>query len=132
MLIITALAATALTMLSIMLALKVISIRRREKISVGDGGNDELLRAIRAQSNLLEYAPLMLILLACAEINGVHWLVLLPLAALFVAGRVLHPAGIKSASSPGSARVMGMQLTLVSMLCLCIVNVIWVVWLLAT
>jgi len=132
MLYITALTAAALSMLCVMLAFKVIGIRRREKISVGDGGNDELLRAMRAQANLLEYAPLTLILLACAELNGVHWIILALLAVALVAGRVLHPAGIKNVNSPFKARVLGMQLTLLSMLALCVINVVWVVWLLAT
>lgn len=132
MLYVTALTASALTVLSVMLALKVIGIRRRDKISVGDGGNDELLRAMRAQANLLEYAPLTLILLACAEYNGVHWVILALLALAFLAGRLLHPAGIKDAKAPGKARVVGMILTLNVMLGLCIVNVVWVVWLLAT
>jgi len=132
MLYITALTAAALSLLCVMLALKVIGIRRRDKISVGDGGSDELLRAMRAQANLLEYAPLTLILMACAEINGVHWIILALLAIAFIAGRVLHPAGIKEASAPGKARVLGMILTLNVMLALCVINIVWVVWLLAT
>jgi len=132
MLYITALTAAALSLLCVMLALKVIGIRRRDKISVGDGGNEELLRAMRAQANLLEYAPLTLILLACAEINGVHWIILALISMAFVAGRILHPAGIKDAKAPGKARVMGMILTLNAMLALCVVNVVWVVWILAT
>jgi len=132
MLNITALTAAALSLLCVLLAFKVITIRRRDKISVGDGGSDELLRAMRAQANLLEYAPLTLILLACAELNGVHWIILALIALVFVAGRVLHPAGIRDAQSPGKARVMGMVLTLNAMLALCIVNVAWVLWTLIT
>jgi len=132
MLYITAISAAVLACLNVMLSLKVIGIRRRDKISVGDGGNEELLRAMRAQANLLEYAPLTLVLLACAEINGVHRLLIGLLALVFIAGRILHPAGIRSAESPGSARVLGMQLTLMSTLALCVVNVLWVVWRLAT
>jgi len=132
MLYVTTLAATVLSMLSVLLSLKVIGIRRREKISVGDGGNDELLRAMRAQANLLEYTPLTLILLACAEFNGVHWIIVALLAMAFIAGRILHPVGIKDAKAPGKARVVGMLLTLNAMLALCVVNLVWVVWLLAT
>jgi len=132
MLYITAITAAALALLCVMLAFKVIGIRRRDKISVGDGGSDELLRAMRAQANLLEYAPLTLILFACAELNGVHWAILAILAVAFIAGRLLHPAGIKDANSPGKARVLGMILTLNVMLALCVVNIVWVVWILAT
>lgn len=132
MLYITTLTTAALSLLCVMLALKVIGIRRRDKISVGDGGSDELLRAMRAQANLLEYAPLTLILLACAELNGVHWIILALLAMAFVVGRILHPAGIKDANAPGKARVLGMILTLNVMLALSVINIVWVVWRLAT
>lgn len=130
MLYITALSATILGVLNVMLALKVVAIRRSEKISVGDGGNESLLRAMRAQANLLEYAPMTLILLGCAEINGAPRILLGLVAIAFVAGRLLHPAGIRDQASPGSARVLGTQLTLVSLLTLCAINVIWLGWLL--
>lgn len=130
MLYITALSAAILSALCVMLSLKVVAIRRSEKISVGDGGNESLLRAMRAQANLLEYAPLALIMLACAEVNGVPRLLLAVVAIAFIAGRILHPAGLRDASSPGTARVLGMQLTLVSMLVLCVINVLWLGWLL--
>jgi len=130
MLYVTALSAAILGALCVMLSLKVVAIRRSEKISVGDGGNESLLRATRAQANLLEYAPLALIMLGCAEINGVPRFLLGLVAIAFIAGRVLHPVGLRDASSPMSARVMGMQLTLVSMLSLCVINVLWLGWLL--
>lgn len=132
MLYITGLSAAILATLNVMLSLKVVGIRRKEKISVGDGGNEMLLRAQRAQGNLLEYAPLALILLACAEINGVNRFLLALLALAFVAGRIMHPVGIRDAQAPFKMRVMGMQLTLVSMLALAVVNVLWLAWLLIT
>jgi len=99
MLYITALTAAILGALCVMLSLKVVAIRRRDKILVGEGDNEELLRAVRAQGNLLEYAPIGLILLACAEVNGVPRLLLGLLAIAFVAGRVLHPVGIRDSNS---------------------------------
>lgn len=131
MLYITALTAAILSVLCVMLSLKVVGIRRKEKISVGDGGSDALLRATRAQGNLLEYTPITLIMLGCAEINGVPRLLLALVALAFVAGRVLHPAGLKD-NSNFSARVLGMQLTLVAMLALAAINILWLVWLLVT
>lgn len=132
MLYITSLSAAVLGVLCVILSLKVVAIRRKEKISVGDGGNESLLRAMRSQANLLEYAPIALILIGCAELNGVpRWLLGL-VAIAFVAGRVLHPAGLRDVDAPFSARVLGMQLTLVSMLVLCALNVLWLGWLLVT
>jgi len=132
MLYITGLSAAILGALNVMLSLKVVGIRRKEKISVGDGGNELLLRAQRAQGNLLEYAPMTLILLACAEVNGVHRFLLALLALAFIAGRIMHPVGIRDAQAPFKMRVMGMQLTLLSMLALAAINVVWLVWLAIT
>lgn len=130
MLYITAISAAILGVLNVMLALKVVGIRRTEKISVGDGGNEALLRAMRAQANLLEYAPLALILLGCAEINGAPRLLIGVVAIAFVAGRIMHPAGIRDKTSPFKARVLATQLSLVSLLVLCAINVLWIGWLL--
>ena len=129
MLVVTALTASALGLLTIVLSFRVIGLRRSQKVSVGDGDNEELLRAIRSHSNLLEYAPLTLILLGAAEINGVSSWLLGAIAVAFVAGRALHPTGMSKAGS-GRNRVLGMQLTLTSIIALCLVNVVWVVYLL--
>ena len=132
MLYITALSAAALSVLAVMLSLGVVKIRQREKIGVGDGGNDELLRAIRSQANLLEYAPLGLILIACAEGNGFSRIVLGLVALVFIAGRILHPVGLRDAKGGGPMRVLSMQLTLTSMLALAAINILWVFWLVIT
>jgi uncharacterized membrane protein YecN with MAPEG domain len=128
-LVITTLSAVYLSVLGIMLSFRVIRIRRKEKIAVGDGGNEELMRAMRAQANLLEYSPLALILMACAEFNGVPLLVVAVLALLFVMGRTIHPAGMMGTSA-FSARVRGMQMTILSMIGLSVVNVAWLLYLL--
>lgn len=114
-----------------MLSLKVVRLRHSEKVSVGDGGSQELQRAVRAHANLTEYAPLGLILIACAEYNGVPRLLLAIVALLFVAGRVMHPAGMQTGGS-FSARVNGMRLTLVAMLALVAINILWLLWRLIT
>lgn len=132
MLYITALSAAILAMLGVLLTFKIVRIRRKEKISVGDGGNESLLRAIRAHSNLLEYAPIALILLGCAELNGVSRWLLAIIAIAFVAGRILHPVGLKDDTSSMASRVLGMQLTLVSIMALSIINILWLGWLLIT
>ena len=124
MLWITALAAAILAFLHVWLSLNVIRLRQSLKVVIGDGGHEELIRAIRAQGNLAEYAPIGLILLACLEWNGAPWWLTAPLALAFVSGRLLHPQGIRSAAAPWRPRVLGMQLTLVSLLALGAANVV--------
>lgn len=124
MLIITSIAASILGALYIRLSLNVIGYRRQYGVSVGDGGEEDLLRAIRAQGNLAEYAPVALILLACLEMNAAPWWLTAALAAAFVVGRVLHPLGMKTANSPMQPRVRGMQLTLYGILALVVANLV--------
>ena len=128
MLIVTAIAASVLGLLYVRLSLVVIGFRRKHGVSVGDGGHEDLLRAIRSQGNLAEYAPIALLLLACLEFNQTPIWITSILAASFVVGRLLHPVGMKSADSPMQPRLRGMQLTLLSLLALCIANLAVVGW----
>lgn len=128
MLIVTAIAASVLGLLYVRLSLNVIGFRRKHGVSVGDGGHEDLLRAIRTQGNLAEYAPIALVLLACLELNQTPIWITSILAASFVVGRLLHPFGMKSSDSPFQPRLRGMQLTLLSLLALCITNLVVVGW----
>lgn len=124
MLIVTAVAASVLGLLLVRLSLVVIGFRRKHGVSVGDGGHDDLHRAIRSQANLAEYAPIALLLVACLELNQTPIWITSILAASFVVGRVLHPLGMKSTGSPLKPRVRGMQLTLLSLLALGVANLV--------
>lgn len=122
MLTVTAIAASVLGLLYLRLSLNVIGFRRKHGVSVGDGGHEDLLRAIRSQANLAEYAPIALLLVACLELNQAPVWITSVLAASFVAGRLLHPIGMKRTDSRLKPRVRGMQLTLLSLLALGIAN----------
>lgn len=124
MLIVTAIAASVLGFLYVRLSLNVIGFRREHGVSVGDGGHEDLLRAIRSQANLAEYAPIALLLVACLELNQAPTWITSVLAASFVVGRLLHPVGMKSSNSPLQPRLRGMQLTLLSLLALGIANLV--------
>lgn len=124
MLVVTAIAASVLGLLYVRLSLVVIGFRRKHDVSVGDGGHDDLLRAIRAQANLAEYAPIALILIACLELNQTPTWITAVLAAAFVVGRILHPIGMKTTKSSLQPRRRGMQLTLISLLALSIANLV--------
>ena len=127
MLIITAIAASILGYLYFRLSFNVILFRRKFGIGLGDGNQEALQRAIRAQANLTEYAPIALILLACLELNNAPWWVTALLATTFVLGRLIHPMGMKDPTSSFGPRVKGMQLTLLSIIGLSIANVTLVV-----
>lgn len=121
---VTALYAGLLGLLFAALAAMVGRVRTRTGISIGDGGNTELLEAIRRHANLAEFLPLILVLMLLAEINGAPrwWLHLLGVALLIA--RVLHSFGIEARQMMLPARVAGAGATMLVLLALC-VTVLW-------
>lgn len=103
-------------LLLVWLAFRVVSRRFRGKISIGDGGSEDLAKAIRVHGNASEYMPAMLIgLLALAFLQGPVWSVH-ALGISFTVGRVLHAIGM--GSGPLILRQIGMMLTWTAMVIL--------------
>src|SRR4249920_2830566 len=108
---ITLLYAGLCALLVLILAVRVASWRFKHKIGLGDGGDKELLKRVRAHGNAVEYLPLSLILLGGLELNGypnglIHGFG----AALFVS-RVLHAWGLSRSSGSSIGRLTGMAVT---------------------
>ena len=91
---VTLLAATAAVGLNIWLGSRIAALRQAHKVSVGDGGNDALLRRMRAQANYIENAPFFLILLGALELSGANRLLLAGVSVIFLAARVAHGLGM--------------------------------------
>ena len=125
MLLMTSIIAAILTIIFVKLSFAVIGLRRKNKVGLGSGGYDDLERAIRAQGNFAEYVPIGLILIACLELNGAPWwLVMLPGIALII-GRLIHAKGINEPPPNFSSRVLGMKFTFGTLITLAILNVGW-------
>lgn len=125
MLIITSIVASVLTLLFVKLSFAVIGLRRKNKVALGSGGNDELERAIRAQGNFAEYVPFGMVLIACLEINGAPWwLVALPGLTLVI-GRIIHAKGINEPPPNFGRRVTGMKFTFNTLITLVVLNLGW-------
>lgn len=93
------------------LAVRVIRIRRKELIGIGDGGNRALAKAIRAHANYAEYAPFGLALLLALPLAACPaWSVHLAGLCL-VTGRAAHAAGLSRTSGSSAGRAAGMVLT---------------------
>lgn len=108
---ITALYAALQAPLYVLLALRVIEVRRRLRVAVGDGGDAELKRRMRVQANFAEYVPFALLLLALAEgLGHAPWL-LHVLGATLLAGRLSHAWGMSQAREVFGFRVAGMTAT---------------------
>lgn len=125
MLIVTSLIAAVLTAVFTRLSFNVIGLRRKNKVGLGSGGNEDLERAIRAQGNFAEYVPFGLILLACLELNGAAWwLVAIPGVTLII-GRLIHAIGINTPPPDFSKRVLGMKFTFITLMALVGLNLGW-------
>jgi len=131
MLLVTSIIASALTTILIKLSFAVIGLRRKNQVSLGSAGHDDLERAIRAQGNFAEYVPFGILLLACLEINGAPWwLVALPGISLII-GRLIHAKGINELPPNFSKCVKGMKFTFNTLISLVIMNVGWAIFKLA-
>jgi uncharacterized membrane protein YecN with MAPEG domain len=125
MLIVTAIIASLLTMIFIKLSFAVIGLRRKNQVGLGSGGHYDLERAIRAQGNFVEYVPLGMILIACLELSGAPWwLVLIPGITLII-GRLIHAVGINEPPPHFSKRVIGMKFTFYTLIALVVLNLGW-------
>ena len=79
------------------LALRVGQVRHSQNVSIGDGGNEAVIRRMRAHSNYIESAPFVLILIAVIELahNGSPaptWL--WAVSSVYFLGRVAHGVGM--------------------------------------
>ncbi|PCJ90722.1 MAG: glutathione S-transferase [Hyphomicrobiales bacterium] len=66
------------------------NLRRKHRISIGDGGNKHLTRIMRGHANAIENMPITLLMLAIAALIGTPIFVLHIMGILFTIGRVLH------------------------------------------
>ena len=69
-----------LGLLVVVLTVNVGLMRGRKKIYLGDGGDPEMLAAIRAHANLIEFAPLCLLLIYMASDFYGFWMIGRPVA----------------------------------------------------
>jgi uncharacterized membrane protein YecN with MAPEG domain len=101
--------AGAATLMNVWLARRVGQVRIAAKISVGDGGNEPLVRRMRAQANFVEYTPFFLILLGLIElaVGSAPWL--WAVGALYILARLAHAFGMDGNTRP---RTIGILLTM--------------------
>ncbi|MDJ0941853.1 MAG: MAPEG family protein [Kiloniellales bacterium] len=108
---VTPLYAALCGLLLILLSRRVIQQRQRFKVALGDAGEPQIQRAMRVQANFVEYAPIGLVLLALAELQGHAVWLLHGLGLLLICGRLLHAFGVAREPENIRFRVAGMALT---------------------
>ena len=108
---VAATAAALIGLLAVVLTFRVILLRVRLAVNAGDGGRAELAQAIRAHANLLELAPLALLLLAFAEWSVAWRGLIVVLGGVLVVARMASALGLSRSLELGSARKAGAALT---------------------
>jgi uncharacterized membrane protein YecN with MAPEG domain len=86
-------------------------IRRKSGLSVGEGDNETLLRAVRAHGNFTEFTPMFLISLIMVGLLSKNCGYVACLGSIFVLGRISHAASMFL--KKGILRVIGMMLTMI-------------------
>ncbi|MDO1558791.1 MAPEG family protein [Brevundimonas sp. 2R-24] len=104
--------------LLLLLSGRVVRLRRRHRVAIGDAGVPELTAAQRAFGNAAEYIGPTLGGLAALVLVNAPALLIHGVGALFFAGRVLHGYGMSQTVQPGRGRVLGMMLTYTALIAL--------------
>jgi uncharacterized membrane protein YecN with MAPEG domain len=112
-------AVAAAALINIWLSIRCGQVRTAEKVSVGDGGNDKLIRRMRAHANFIENAPIVLVMIAALEFAHPASAALAAVAGVFMLGRVAHGLGMDGGSL-GVGRMIGTIITLLTQLGLAI------------
>jgi len=121
---ISAIYASVLAIVFVILSYRVARRRVSSQVGLGTGDNRELERLIRIQGNFAEYVPLALLLLVIYEMGGgPAWAIHLAGAALLIA-RLLHAAGLTRSSGRTTGRFTGIIATWLVILGLALVNLV--------
>jgi uncharacterized protein len=82
-----------LGLLAVVLTVNVSRVRGQKKINLGDGGDPEMMAAIRAHANFIEFVPLCLLLIYMASDFYGFWTTAV-LSIVLLVSRVLHAGGM--------------------------------------
>lgn len=120
---ITSFYAGILGILLTLISWETILVRRKLKISLGMGENNEIAHLVSAHSNFCSYTAIMLILLYFAETShDFHFLLIHLLGLMFTIGRFYHYFAFRSGKVKFKYRVRGMRLTLIPLVVLSLLN----------
>lgn len=106
--------AAGAALLNLWLSVRVGRVRTKEKVFIGDGGNEPLTRRMRAHSNFVENTAFVLILLALVELGVGSSVWLWAVGALYLVGRILHALGMDGTMAWG--RMAGTIITMLTQL----------------
>ena len=104
--------AAVFAVLHAIFTLRVGGYRFSNNISLGDGGDKELLNRIRGHGNFIEQVPIALVLLLLNDLNGLSDTAMYSLGGVLLISRVVHYLMITTRSLPMILRPLSMIGTL--------------------
>ncbi len=125
---VTAIYASVLAILYVVLSYRVARCRMRLKVGLGSGNGTsqhvELERAVRIHGNFAEYVPLALLLLVFYEAGGGAFWAVHAAGVWLVVARLAHVIGLTGSSGTSSGRFAGAVMTWTLLLALAIGNLV--------
>lgn len=108
---ITAFYAGLLGLMLVALSWRIMAMRAKLEVMVGDGGEKNLSVAVRMQGNFIEYVPMALLLIAFNEIIARPSWIIHVLCLLLLAARLAHIHGMSRKNALGAGRRIGALMT---------------------
>jgi uncharacterized membrane protein YecN with MAPEG domain len=105
-----------LSIVFLVLSARVVLMRGAGGPSLGDGGNPDMLRRIRAHANFAEYVPLLLLMLGFLEFSGLPAYAVHGLGGSLLVARLLHGYALSFTASFKFGRMVGAGLTFLLLL----------------
>lgn len=112
---VTLILAGGLALINLWLSIRAGQARQSSKVWIGDGGDEALIRRMRAHANFVENAPFVLILVGVIEASVGTNIWLWVAAAAFLVARIAHPFGMDG-WKPGRAIGAGISMLLLPLL----------------
>jgi uncharacterized membrane protein YecN with MAPEG domain len=113
---VTPIYAALLSVLLVVLFLRVVRLRWVTKTGIGDGGNENLQRAIRAHGNFVETVPWILILMILQEQMQAGFVWLHFYGCVLILARLAHAWGLSHSAGTTWGRASGVLLFLILIL----------------
>ena len=107
--------AAGAALVNIWLMIRCGQARTKGKVSIGDGGDDFLIRRMRAHANFIESTPFVLILIAALELSGHGGNWLWYVGIVFIFGRLAHGLGMGGGPLE-KGRMVGTLITMLTLL----------------
>ena len=117
-------------LLGILLVAEIVRVgltRKRVRVALMDGGNSELMVAIRQHGNFIEMVPMCLILIGILELQGMSIYVIHALGIVLFVSRLIHPFGLDFQKGETWQRAVGAGgSTLVLLVAACLAIYRWI------